>query len=122
MSDTVSFESKIAEFAAFCAMKIDVHNPPVPEYVDNNEIQPIKDAYRTIFGCDPSGATIVRIVGRNCLKEVKPGMFFHCAFVMPQYLLHTIALCGFETKVIKGNDIPQLNVPTDFDVRVCMLI
>ena len=121
MSDTMSLESRIAEFTALCVSKIDAKNPSVDEYIENNEVQPIKDAYRTIFGCEPSGATIVRIVGRNCLKEVEPGIFVHSACVMPQYLLNTIALCGVETKVIKGRDIPQWNGPPDMDVRVCVL-
>ena len=118
-------ETKIAEFAAFCVLQIDTHNPPVADYVANNEIQPIKDAHRRIFGCDPSDATIVRIVGRNLLKEVKPGMFVYPAFGVapdwPQYLLKTIELCGVETKFVKGNDIPQWNLPPEMDVRVCML-
>ena len=121
MSEIVSFEGRIAEFAAFCVSKINATNPSVTECIEQNEIQPIKDAYRTIFGCNPSGATIVRIVGRNQLKEVKPGIFVHSALVMPQYLLNAIALCGVETRVMKGKDIPQWNGPPDMDVCVCIL-
>ena len=64
--------SKIAEFAAFCVLKIDAYNPPEAAYEETNEIQHIQDAHRRIFGSDASGATIVRIVGRNLLKEVGP--------------------------------------------------
>ena len=102
--------TKIGEFAAFCVLHIEARKPSVAEYVENKEIQPIKDAHRRIFGCDPSGATIVRIVGRNLLKEVSPGMFIHTACGItadwPQYLLRTIDLCGIETKIVQGSDIP----------------
>ena len=117
--------SKIAEFAAFCVLKIDAYNPPEAAYVETNEIQHIQDAHRRIFGSDASGATIVRIVGRNLLKEVCPEMFVHTACGIhsdwPQYLLHTTRLCGIATKLVKGSDIPQWNGPPDMDVRVCML-
>lgn len=56
-----SVESKVAEFAAFCAFKIDVHNPPSCQEGIEEEIKSIASAYGKVFGCDPSGETIVRI-------------------------------------------------------------
>lgn len=121
----MSFESKLAEFSAFCVMQIDANNPSDAEYVVTNEIQPIKVAYLRIFERNPTSATIVRIVGRNLLREIEPGVFMHAACATtpdwPQYLLNTIAHCGVETRMIQGKDVPQWNGPPDMQVRVCIL-
>ena len=114
MSDP-DIQTKIAEFTAVCVGLIP---PPEAAFVDIT--QPITEAHRRIFGCNPSGATIVRIVGRNLLLEAGDGMFVHAAVEFPDYLLKTISLCGVQTKIVKGHKIPNWNGPSDKAIHVCM--
>lgn len=120
MSDP-DLEKKIAEFAAFCVCQVNALGQPEALFIEDTEIKPIIEAHRRIFGTDPSGATIVRIVGRNQLKEAANGMFIHSCIEFPPFLLKTISLCGVETKILKGREVPNCMVPPDIDVRVCIL-
>lgn len=120
MSDP-DLQKKIAEFAAFCVCQVNVFTTPEALFIEDTEIKPIIEAHRRIFGCDPSGATIVRIVGRDQLKEAGDGMFVHSMVEFPAYLLKTISLCGIETKILKGREVPNWRGSPEIDVRVCML-
>lgn len=120
MSDP-DFQKKVATFTAFCVCKVNAFTTPEALFIDDTEVKPIIEAHRRIFGCDPSGATVVRIVGRDQLKEAGDGMFIHSMIEFPAYLLKTISLCGVETKILKGHEVPNCMVPPETDVRVCML-
>jgi hypothetical protein len=120
MSDP-DLEKKIAEFTAFCVCKVNALDQPEALFLEDTEIKPIIEAHRRIFGTDPSGATVVRIVGRDQLKEAGDRMFIHSCIEFPPYLLKAISLCGVETKILKGREVPNWNGPPETDVRVCLL-
>jgi len=115
-------EVKVAAFAAWCARSIRVHgDPPAAEYIEQTEIGPIKTCYRNIFGHDPSGATVVRIVSREYIHEVGDGWAAHIMCEPPDYLVKAIELCGVETEVRQAKDVLGCNAPPNTAIRVWRL-
>ena len=115
-------EAKVAAFAAFCIRTITLRGEaPVAEYIKTTEIDPIKARYRQLFGREPSGATVVRIVARDCLHELGDGWAAHIMVKVPDYLLKAIEICGVESRMRYARDIPNCAGPPDLEVRVWRL-
>lgn len=117
-SAPLSEEAKVAAFAAHCARTIHLlGEPPVAEYIQMTEIDPLKAKYRQLFGREPSGATIVRIVARDCLHELGDGWAAHIMLQPPDFLLKAIEICGVESRVRYARDMPNCGAPPDMEVR-----
>ena len=118
-------QAKIAEFSAWHGwhaefvprQRFDAHWHA--ESVDSMQIQPIRKKFTEVFGYEPNGKTIVRMIVRDNLHVLPDGWAMHgMGPQIPDYVVHAINLCHVETKIVSAGTIPGNNFPPDLQVRV----
>ena len=86
------------------------------------EIEPLRKKFVEVFGHEPSGQTILRMVVREHLHVLPDGWAMHgMGPQIPDYVTHAITLCGVETKMVCAGDIPGCNFPSGMKIRVWKL-
>ena len=123
-----NMESKIAEFSAWLARHAEAfprdtfHAYWDAERVNAMEIQPIKKKYTEVFGYEPSGNTVFRMVSREYLHVLPNGWAMHpMGPKIPDFLTHAIQLLGVETKMARAEDIPGSNLPPNLQIPIWKL-
>ena len=83
------------------------------------EIEPIKKKFLEVFGYEPNGRTILRMIVRDHLHVLPDGWAMHgLGPQIPDYVTHAIQFLGVETKIVRAGDIPGCNFPSELQIRL----